>query len=61
MKLLDLERHLRRHGCELFREGGRHSVWWNPASKKTAAVPRHREIKEPVAARICKDLDVPRP
>jgi hypothetical protein len=27
-------------------QGGRHSVWWNRANRKTSAVPRHREINE---------------
>ena len=48
MKRADLVRHLGRHGCELLREGGRHSIYWNPANRKTSAVPRHAEIIEPV-------------
>jgi predicted RNA binding protein YcfA (HicA-like mRNA interferase family) len=44
MKIRDLERHLRGHGCVLFREGGAHTVWLNPANRKIASVPRHREI-----------------
>lgn len=47
MKLADLERHLRAHGCVLYREGSRHAVWWNPITGKAAAVPRHREIRNP--------------
>ena len=46
MKLRDLERHLRGQGCVFFREGGAHTVWLNPANRKIASVPRHREIKE---------------
>ena len=61
MKLADLERHLHAHGCALYREGSRHSVWWNPATRKTAAVPRHREIKNPTAWGICKALEIPEP
>jgi mRNA interferase HicA len=61
MKRAELLRHIAAHGCQLFREGGRHSIYWNPANRKTAAVPRHNEIVEPTAARICKDLGVPRP
>lgn len=53
--------HLRAQGCELLREGGRHSIYWNPATRMTSAVPRHSEIVEPVAIRICKDLGIPRP
>jgi len=46
MKLRELERHLRTHGCVLFREGGAHTVWLNPSNRKIASVPRHREIKD---------------
>jgi hypothetical protein len=31
MKRAELVRHLAAHGCELFREGGRHSIYWNPS------------------------------
>lgn len=61
MKRADLLRHLAAHGCQLLREGGRHTIYWNPANRKTTSVPRHNEIVEPVAARICKDLAIPRP
>jgi mRNA interferase HicA len=61
MKLADLERHLRLHGCVLYREGAAHSIWFNPASHKIASVPRHREIKEGTVRAICKQLEIPRP
>jgi mRNA interferase HicA len=60
VKRIDLVRHLIQYGCELLREGGRHSWWWHPASGKRSAVPRHREISDELAAKICKDLGVPR-
>jgi mRNA interferase HicA len=61
MKRNDLLKHLKENGCELFREGSKHSVYWNPKNRLTSAVPRHREILEPVVAKICKDLDIPKP
>ena len=61
MKRRDLLRHLEAHGCELLREGGKHSVYVNRASKKTSVVPRHTEINDFLARKICKDLDVPLP
>jgi hypothetical protein len=61
VKRSELERHPRTHGCQLYREGSRHSVWWNPANRKTAAVPRHREIKNPTAWGIIRALDIPKP
>jgi predicted RNA binding protein YcfA (HicA-like mRNA interferase family) len=54
-----LLKHLKKHGCELFREGSKHSVYWNPASNETSTVPRHQEIKDRLAVKICKDLGIP--
>jgi mRNA interferase HicA len=53
MKLAELERHLRHHGCALYREGAAHSIWINPPLHKIASVPRHREIKEGTVRAIC--------
>jgi len=55
----DLLRHLRAHGCSLLREGGKHSWWWNPVSGARTAVPRHAEIVDPLARKICRDLGIP--
>ncbi|MBI5612336.1 MAG: type II toxin-antitoxin system HicA family toxin [Gammaproteobacteria bacterium] len=59
MKRNELLRHLRDHGCELLREGGRHSWWHNPMQNRRSAVPRHSEVKDILALKICKDLGVP--
>jgi predicted RNA binding protein YcfA (HicA-like mRNA interferase family) len=56
-----LERHMRRHGCSLRREGGSHSIWENPENGTTAAVPRHGEVNDHTARGICKDLGIPPP
>ncbi|HWM91976.1 MAG TPA: type II toxin-antitoxin system HicA family toxin [Thermoanaerobaculia bacterium] len=61
MRRIDLIRHLEAHGCEWLREGGRHSVYVNRQTRKSSAVPRHREINEFLADKICKDLEIPRP
>jgi predicted RNA binding protein YcfA (HicA-like mRNA interferase family) len=61
MKRIDLVRHLQEHGCRLLREGGSHSVYVNSDHSKASTVPRHREIKEFLARKICKDLDIPSP
>ena len=50
---------LEMHGCELLREGGNHSVYMNRAARKSSTVPRHREVNEFLAHKICRDLDVP--
>ena len=56
MKRRDLERSLRIAGCYLKREGKSHSVWINPKDGTIEAVPRHTEIKEPLARKILKNL-----
>lgn len=61
MKRSELIRHLSKHGCELLREGGRHSIWKNKYTGEMTAVPRHSEIKELLAQKICKDLGVIEP
>ncbi|MEO8347664.1 MAG: type II toxin-antitoxin system HicA family toxin [Acidobacteriota bacterium] len=61
MKRVDLVRHLEAHGCELRREGANHSVFVNRAAGKTSTVPRHREINDFLARKICRDLEVPEP
>ena len=61
MKLADLERHLRQHGCVFYGEGGAHTIWLNPERRKIASVPRHREIKKQLARKICNDLGIPMP
>ncbi|MGH8490924.1 MAG: type II toxin-antitoxin system HicA family toxin [Gammaproteobacteria bacterium] len=61
MKRRELIQHLESHGCEFFREGGKHTVYVNRAIGKSTTIPRHREINEHLAKRICKDLDVPQP
>lgn len=61
MKRRALLDHLRAHGCELLREGARHSIDWNPANNKTSAVPRQSELANLLARKICQDLGVPPP
>ena len=61
MKRDDLLRHLRQFGCVLLREGGKHSVYVNRAVQKSTAIPRHREINDFLAKKICRDLDVKEP
>jgi predicted RNA binding protein YcfA (HicA-like mRNA interferase family) len=61
MKRRDLIHHLEAHGCRLLREGGRHGIYVNPTMNATSAVPRHNEIYESLARKICRDLQVPQP
>ncbi|MDZ7290065.1 MAG: type II toxin-antitoxin system HicA family toxin [candidate division KSB1 bacterium] len=61
MKRRDLIRHLENHGCEFLREGGNHTVYVNRAAKKASTIPRHLEIDEFLARKICRDLEIPEP
>jgi predicted RNA binding protein YcfA (HicA-like mRNA interferase family) len=61
MKRRELVRHLESEGCHLLREGANHSVFHNPASKKNSSVPRHVEVNEYLARKICKDLEIAPP
>ena len=59
MKRRALIQHLKKHRCELIREGRRHSVWSNVELNLSAAVPRHTEIANRLAKDICKELGIP--
>jgi mRNA interferase HicA len=61
MKRRELLNHLERHNCQLLREGGNHSIWENLNNGKRTAVPRHKEIIQYTADKICKQLEVPKP
>jgi len=58
VKRVDLIRHLEAHGCQFLREGASHTVYVNREARKTSTVPRHREINDFLARKICRDLGV---
>ncbi|MSO23680.1 MAG: addiction module toxin, HicA family [Acidobacteria bacterium] len=58
MKREELLRHLRRNGCRLLCEGAEHSWWQHAAQNKRSAIPRHSEIEDHLARKICRDLGV---
>ncbi|AFL74730.1 type II toxin-antitoxin system HicA family toxin [Thiocystis violascens] len=61
MKRSKLIQHLTKNGCVLLREGSRHAIWKNPSNGELTAVPRHSEIKDLMAHKICKDLKIQLP
>ncbi|MCA1659201.1 MAG: type II toxin-antitoxin system HicA family toxin [Verrucomicrobiaceae bacterium] len=61
MKRLDLLKHLEAHGCHFIREGGNHTWYGNPTTKRKSTLPRHREIDPYLARKICRDLGIPEP
>ena len=58
MKRRQLLKHLEKSGCEFLREGHKHTVYFNPGNLRTSTVPRHREINDFLARKICRDLGV---
>jgi len=61
VKRRDLVRHLEEQGCEKLREGGNHTVYINPTKRKVSTLPRHREINDYLARKICRDLEITEP
>jgi len=61
MKRKALIKHVRKNGCSLVREGGNQSVYINSAKMKISTIPRHKEIYDNLAKKICKDLEIPFP
>ncbi len=57
MKRLELIRHITRYGAFLAREGRRHSIYQK--GKHKTEIPRHTEIADDLAKKICKDLLIP--
>jgi len=58
MKRKDLIKYLLKNGCVFIREGANHSVFFNPLLNRTSTIPRHSEINNFLAKKICKDLGI---
>lgn len=58
MKRRDFIEYLKRQGCLLYREGAKHSVFINKKNNKTSTIPRHNEVDNFLAIKICRDLDI---
>jgi len=54
-----LLKHLKHNGCEFLREGSRHTMYVNRDAGRSSAVPRHGEITNNMARKICRDLGIP--
>jgi len=61
VRRVDLIRHLKSHGCEFLREGSNHTVYVNRSARKSSSIPRHREVNDFLARKICTDLQIPKP
>jgi hypothetical protein len=58
MKRRELLRYPETKGCVLLREGKKHSVYLNKIKNKISTVPRHKEISDFLARKICRDLEI---
>ena len=61
MKRLFFIKHLSKYNCVLMREGGNHSIFLNTINNEISSVPRHKEIRNNLCRKICKDLEIPFP
>jgi mRNA interferase HicA len=61
MKRGDLIRHVLKEGCVFGREGGNHAIYKNPSNGLSTGIPRHNEIDNDLARRICKELGIKKP
>lgn len=59
MKRKELVKHLVDNGAFLLREGRRHSIYTR--GRLRTEIPRHNEIIDELARKICRDLDIPFP
>ena len=59
MKRREFVRALTKGGCYLKRHGANHDLYTNPATGRTAPVPRHAEIRDTLARKVkSQDLSV---
>lgn len=58
MKRVDLLKLLKKNDCVLVREGAKHSLFFNTETRKSSTVPRHAEINDFLAKKICRDLGI---
>lgn len=61
MKRGKLIRHLANHGCDLLREGKKHSIYIQRTNRQTAPVPRHADVDSFLVIKICKELGIEPP
>jgi len=55
MKRRDIIKRLEQNGFVFKRYGSNHDIYWNPETKRTVPVERHKEIDEILAKEIFKE------
>jgi len=60
MKVSELTKLAKKHGCYVKRHGSEHDIWISPMTGNTARIPRHqsKEIAIGTAQNILKDLGI---
>lgn len=58
MKRKELIKYIIDAGCILIREGAKHSIFFNSLIKRSSTIPRHNEINNFLAKKICRDLGI---
>jgi predicted RNA binding protein YcfA (HicA-like mRNA interferase family) len=58
MKTSNFVKHLNKNNCYLIREGGNHSIFQNQLTRKISSVPRHKEVRNNLVRKICRDLEI---
>ena len=48
MKVSEMKKILRAHGCYLLRQGSNHEIWYNPISNFQFQIPRHNSQELPI-------------
>jgi len=61
MRRIDFIKHITNQGCIFIREGAKHSVFFNPLTKRFSTIPRHKEINNFLAKKISDDLGIIKP
>ncbi len=60
MKRSKIIAYIEEHGCWFEREGARHTLYINPKNDRSSTIPRHTEINDYLAEKICRDLGIPK-
>lgn len=58
MKRRKFLKYLKENNCTFLREGAKHTWYINILNNQRSAIPRHTEIKDNLAKKICKDLGI---
>jgi mRNA interferase HicA len=58
VKRREFVRELQRSGCIVKRSGGRHDIYHNPSTNRSAPVPRHAEIPNSLCNLIRRQLGI---